>query len=247
MDLLSGFNTSKRATVVTRYIGEFELDAVTVEGHESNMRLTENPVESRANIADHAILEPKEITVTGVMVGYEPPQHFKNMLGNDLAFMDEYPIPIEIRASTRQAEAMYNQFIGDMQGIQEQMNRVLAPWYPEEAGMANDSSPSLGRVGKAHEDLLGIQKKGEPITVQTGIKQYENMMLISIGVTQQYDGSAEFSLTLREIFIVESQKAQGIHPDVKASSPTKKNMGKTQPKKKDTNDSLLQRGFGDKK
>lgn len=231
MDLLSGFNTSRRATVVTRSVGEFELDAVTVEGHESNMRLTENPVESGADIADHAILEPKEITVTGVMVGYEPPQHLKNMLGNDLAFMDEYPMPMEIRASTRQAEAMYNQIVGQAQDIKVQVGKVLAPWYPEAAGMANDSSPSLDRVGKAYEDLLSIQKKGEPITVQTGIKQYENMLIVSISTTQQYDGSAEFSLTLREIFIVESQKAQGIHPDVKASSPTKKNMGKTQPKK----------------
>lgn len=239
MDLLSGFNTSKRATVVTRSIGEFELDAVTVEGHESNMRLTENPVESGADIADHAILEPKEITVTGVMVGYEPPQHFKNLLGNDLAFMDEYPMPMEIRAHTRQAEAMYNQIVGQAQDIKGQVGKVLAPWYPEAAGMANDSSPSLDRVGKAYEDLLSIQKKGEPITVQTGIKQYENMLIISIGVTQQYDGSAEFSLTLREIFIVESQKAQGIHPDVKASSPTKKNMGKTQPKKVDEDISLI--------
>ena len=242
MDLLSGFNTSKRATVVTRSVGDFELDAVTVEGHESNLRLTENPVESGADIADHAILEPKEITITGIMVGYEPPQHFKNMLGNDLAFMDAYPIPMEIRAHTRQAEAMYNMVVGQAQDIKEQVGKTLAPWYPEAAGLANDSSPSLDRVGKAYEDLLGIQKKVEPITVQTGIKQYENMKIISIGVTQQYDGSAEFSLTLREIFIVESQKAQGIHPDVKASSPTKKNMGKTQPKKKETNKSMIKAG-----
>lgn len=246
MDLLSGFNTSRRATVVTRSIGEFELDAVTVEGHESNMRLTENPVESGADIADHAILEPKEITVTGVMVGYEPPQHFKNMLGNDLAFMDEYPMPMEIRAHTRQAEAMYNQIVGQAQDIKAQVGKVLAPWYPEAAGMANDSSPSLDRVGKAYEDLLSIQKKGEPITVQTGIKQYENMLIVSIGVTQQYDGSAEFSLTLREIFIVESQKAQGIHPDVKASSPTKKNMGKTQPKKVENGKTVLREMAGGK-
>ena len=239
MDLISGFNTSRRATVVTRSVGDFEMDAVTIEGHESNLRLTENPVESGADIADHAILEPKEITITGIMVGYEPPQHFKNMLGNDLAFLDEYPIPMEIRAHTRQAEAMYNQIVGQTQDIKAQVGRVLAPWYPEAAGMVNDSSPSLDRVGKAYEDLLSIQKKGEPITVQTGIKQYENMMIVSISATQQYDGSAEFSLALREIFIVESQKAQGIHPDVKVSSPTKKNMGKTQPKKSE-NRSMLE-------
>ncbi|MDF7679109.1 hypothetical protein PT300_00125 [Enterobacteriaceae bacterium ESL0689] len=56
------------------------------------------------------------------------------------------------------------------------------------------------------------------------------MMILSLSVTQMYDGSAEFTLTLREIFIVESQKARGIHPDVKSSSPAKKNLGKTQPK-----------------
>ncbi|MDF7679107.1 hypothetical protein PT300_00115 [Enterobacteriaceae bacterium ESL0689] len=93
MDILSGFNTSRRATVITRSIGDFILDCVTVEGHGSTLRLTENPVESGASIADHAVLEPKEITVSGVMVGYSPPQQFKNLTGYDTSFYEAYPPP----------------------------------------------------------------------------------------------------------------------------------------------------------
>ena len=242
MDILSGFNTSRRATVVTRSIGDFMLDCVTVEGHESTLRLTENPVESGASIADHAVLEPKEITLSGVMVGYSPPQQFRNLTGYDTSFYEAYPLPLEITAHTRQAEAMANQFLTMVDGAKEQAGRVFAPWYPEAAGLANDASATLDRVGKAYEDLLTLQKSGETITVQTGLRQYQNMMILSISVTQMYDGSAEFTLTLREIFIVESQKAQGIHPDVKSSSPTKKNLGKTQPK--ETSRSTIKSIFG---
>ncbi|MDE9519993.1 hypothetical protein KKJ17_20425, partial [Xenorhabdus bovienii] len=61
--------------------------------------------------------------------------------------------------------------------------------------------------------------------------------------------SAEFNLTLREIFIVETQTAKGLHPNIKKSSPKKKSMGKTQPKlvKNDGKKSLLDWLFGDGK
>ncbi|ETS31157.1 hypothetical protein BB987_06220 [Photorhabdus temperata] len=78
MDIISDFLTA-RASIITRSIGEFQLDAVTVESHSSMLRLTENPIESGAAIADYAILEPKEITVIGIMVGYG--KH-KNLWGN---------------------------------------------------------------------------------------------------------------------------------------------------------------------
>lgn len=244
MDLLSGFNTSRRATVVTRTVGEFELDVVTIESHESNLRLTENPIESGADIADHAILEPKEITITGVMVGYEPPKQFSETFGTDWGFMDDYPFPVEIKAYTAQTKARYDQLFGKIEDVKEQVGKVLAPWYPEAAGLLNDESPSLDRVGKAYEDLLSLQKKGEPITLRTGIKQYENMMIVSVSVTQLYDGSAEFSLTLKEVFIVESMMAQGISPAIKGGVRSKKNLGKTQPK--EVNNSALDNTFGGK-
>jgi hypothetical protein len=229
MDFLSGFNTSS-ASVITRSIGEFQFDCVTIENHTSNLRITENPVESGAAIADHAVLEPKEITLTGIMVGYQPPQHFKLLTGVDSSVIDKYPIPLEIRAMTKQAESMVNRYVSTYETAKEQAERAIAPWLPNYQGKANDSSQTLDRIGKAYNDLLNLQKKGETLTVQTGLKQYTNMMIVSISVTQMYDGSAEFSLTLREIFIVETQTAKGLHPNLKKPAPKKKNMGKTQPK-----------------
>ncbi len=60
---------AERASVVNRAVGTFHFDVVTSEGHDSTLRLTENPIESGAAVADHAVLEPKEITINGVMVG----------------------------------------------------------------------------------------------------------------------------------------------------------------------------------
>ncbi|MBD1228393.1 phage baseplate protein [Xenorhabdus griffiniae] len=242
MDLLSGFNTTT-ASVITRSIGEFQFDCVVIENHNSNLRITENPIESGAAIADHAILEPKEITLVGIMVGYQPPQHFRELIGLDLSTIDRFPVPIEIRAMTRQAESMVNRYISTAESMMEQADRAIAPWLPKYQGRANDNSQTLDRIGKTYNDLLNLQKKGETITVQTGLKQYKNMMLVSIGVTQMNDGSAEFSLTLREIFIVETQTAQGLHPNLKKIAKKKKNMGKTQPKKVDEK-SMLEWLFG---
>lgn len=44
-------------------IGGIELDAVISETHDNRVRLTKNPVELGADITDHAIVEPKKITI----------------------------------------------------------------------------------------------------------------------------------------------------------------------------------------
>lgn len=219
-----------RASVVSRAVGTFHFDAVTGEGHESSLRITENPIESGAAVADHAILEPKEITITGVLVGYEPPSFVSDFIGSPLAAVKDLPLSLDIKAVTAQAESMVNRYIGVAKGVIDNAPRVLAPFLPEYLKPDKDTAATLDRVGRGFEQLLALQKSGEPTDVHTGLRLYKNMMLKNISVTQMYDGSAEFSLTLREIFIVESQTAQGIHPDVKKSAPTTTQMGKTQPK-----------------
>lgn len=44
-------------------IGGTQLDAVIIEDHVNSVRLTKNPVELGADIVDHAIVEPKRITI----------------------------------------------------------------------------------------------------------------------------------------------------------------------------------------
>ena len=45
-------------------IGTVKINIFIDENHESNMIITEHPVESGANIQDHAIIKPKMLTVT---------------------------------------------------------------------------------------------------------------------------------------------------------------------------------------
>lgn len=220
---------AERASVVNRTVGTFHFDVVTSENHNSTLRLTENPIESGAAIADHAILEPKEITINGVMVGYEPPDFTNQLLGGRLAKMKLLPLPLNVRGVTAQAESMANRYFSLAKIAIEDTPRALAPFLPDYAKSAVDASTTLDRVGKAYEALLGLQKSGEATVVQTGMRLYKNMMLVNIGITQMYDGSAEFTLTLREIFIVASQTAQGLHADLKKTSQKKTQLGKTQP------------------
>lgn len=46
-----------------RYIGGVQLDAVISESHEATIRSTQNPVEFGANMTDHAIIEPRKLTI----------------------------------------------------------------------------------------------------------------------------------------------------------------------------------------
>ncbi|CAG9411396.1 TPA: phage baseplate protein [Providencia alcalifaciens] len=240
MDLTSGVFTG-RASVITRAIGDFELDCTVREEHTSSLRMTKNPIESGADIADHAILEPKVLTITGIVVGYEPPRHFKKLMGIDNRVLDEYPLPIEVSGGTHQALAMIEQYISSAVLMNDRVTKVLAPWYPKTNVGATDGSQTRDRVGRAYESLLSIQKSGETIDVQTGIRLYKNMMITNIGISQDKPGAVEITLTLEEIFIVESQTAQGLHPDLRGQ-PKKKNMGRTQPISQESHSSLLKDG-----
>ncbi|MCG5369555.1 hypothetical protein L7834_007655 [Providencia rettgeri] len=200
MDITSGMFTvfTGRVSVVTRSIGDFELDCTVREEHSSSLRLTKNPVESGADIADHAILEPKSLTITGIVVGYEPPQPIKHLTGLDTDLMNEYPLPLELSASLGQAQSMLGSYLSVGAAVQEKATKVLAPWYPDSVNTSTDASPTLDRVGRAYEGLLALQKKGEPITVQTGIRLYTNMIItnISRGYAPISSKSPKFALSL---------------------------------------------------
>lgn len=51
----------------TRKIGGVGVDAVIQENHKSQVRVTQHPVEIGANINDHAIIQPKEYEMQGVV------------------------------------------------------------------------------------------------------------------------------------------------------------------------------------
>lgn len=209
--------------------GSFNFDIVTVESHTSTLRVTENPVETGSNVSDHAVLEPKEITINGVMVGYNrPPKLSLNFFGFNLP---DFPLPLDVSPVSEKALEIANDFASSvMSGSAGQVINIAADFLPNFQTPLADLSGG-DRIKNAFDNLLALQRSGEPVTVTTHSKQYEDMMITSIVFDQDKEFSGEFSITFREIFIVESKIGSGLSvPGSNMPKQTSKgNAGNTQP------------------
>lgn len=238
------------AQISNRKIDSITFDVVTSEDHQSDLSITENPIESGAAIADHAVIQPKQVTINGVMV-----DHDHNTFGLDipylgnirggLDFLNHLPFPCAVVTKTTQTIAragrLMNQAAGMLQSGINAANkaRQIAPFLPD-FGLGEFFGDLGGdsRVQKCYADLLVCQKSGETIDIQTGIRLYQNMLIQSVAVNQSQDGSATFTITAREIFIVETQtissgksSAAGKNKSGRAAtqSAAKTQQGTTQP------------------
>lgn len=224
--------------------GSFDFDVVTIESHESTLRVTENPIETGSNISDHAVLEPKEIVINGVMVAYNrPPKLSSKTLGFDFP---EFPLPFDVLPVVDKALDVANDFASSLMsgGVGQTIN-IAAEFLPNFQTPLADFSGG-DRVRNAFDNLLSLQRSGDPVTLTTHSKQYENMMITSIVFDQDKEFSGEFSITLREIFIVESKIGAGlvVEGSNMPKQVSKGNAGTTQPKKTEPSQSLLSRGLG---
>ena len=238
------------AQVSNRSIGTITFDVVTTEDHQSDLSITENPIESGAAIADHAVIQPKQVTINGVMVDHDHSTFGLDLpfIGNirgGIDFLNNFPLPVKVITQTSQSIARAGRAISQVAGAYSQAKsilnqaRAIAPFLPDFGlGGLLDSSAGDSRVQKCYADLVACQKSGETIDIQTGIHLYKNMLIQSVAVNQSQDGSATFTITAREIFIVETKTAQSKSSAsgnsksgrAAAQSATKSQQGSTQPK-----------------
>ena len=238
------------AQVSNRKIGKITFDVVTTEDHQSDLSITENPIESGAAIADHAVIQPKQVTINGVMVDHDHSTFGLDLpfIGNirgGIDFLNNFPLPVKVITQTSQTIARAGRVISQVAGAYSQAKnllnqaRTIAPFLPDFGlGGLLDSSAGDSRVQKCYADLVACQKSGETIDIQTGINLYKNMLIQSVAVNQSQDGSATFTITAREIFIVETKTAQSKSSAsgksksgrAAAQSATKSQQGSTQPK-----------------
>ena len=238
------------AQVSNRKIGKITFDVVTTEDHQSDLSITENPIESGAAIADHAVIQPKQVTINGVMVDHDHSTFgldfpFVGNIRGGIDFLNNFPLPVKVITQTSQTIARAGRVISQVAGAYSQAKsllnqaRTIAPFLPDFGlGGLLDSSAGDGRVQKCYADLVACQKSGETIDIQTGINLYKNMLIQSVAVNQSQDGSATFTITVREIFIVETKTAQSKSSAsgksksgrAAAQSATKSQQGSTQPK-----------------
>ena len=225
--------------VTSRKIGTFRLDATEQENNKSTLRTTKNPIESGANVADHAVLEPKEITIKGKIVAYEPPSFTQS---DEIMQVVRFNLPYIKTAHrfTQKAYKLYNNVkhikneamrYARIFGVDKKI-REIAPFLTD--GKENkDNSTAKNRLQSLYEKLLEVQKSGEFLIVTTGVKTYRNMLITSIEVTTESDLYADVTLTLEEVFIVETKTAKGLNVGLNGSKSAV-NLGKTEPKQKKT-------------
>lgn len=208
--------------VLRTAIGTITLDVVQDESHTSDLEITENPVESGAEVADHAFLKPSEVVISGVVVSYEPPAE-SSLLARAVNirsvsdFLDVIGTPTSFESFTAdtlaRAQRELTSFVGTSANAVAALvtPRALAPWLPDfSSWIAGDESAGENRIGQIHDSLLALQKSGSPVEVQTMSKLYTDMLMKTITLQQSSIHAAVLTVTCRRIFIVETKKAAGL-------------------------------------
>ena len=228
------------AQLSNRSIGKITLDVVTVEDHQSDLSITENPIESGAAIADHAVIQPKRVTINGVVVDHDHSSFAGSIpfLGNirgAVDFLNNIPLPANVATKTAQTIAKAGRLISQGAAALGSVTgafggaRKLAPFLPDFSvpELLGGAIGGDSRVQKCYADLLASQKSGETIEIQTGIHLYKDMLIESISVSQSQDGSATFTITAREIFVVNTQSSSSSGSGNKSGSKGSSTAGKT--------------------
>jgi hypothetical protein len=221
--------------VISRVIGTVALDVTTDESHDSTMKITENPVESGAVIADHAVIEPRTVSIRGTMVDWSQqavnvPTSIQNAPRADVDFLDQMALPAGVSSFTSgtliQARRLgdpsaYSQTLVQISGAQ----RALAPWLPNFAPADSlDMSTGTKRVEQVFDALRSVQKSADPVEIITGSQSYENMLLTAVSMQQRWDGWAEIRIEAHEIFIVETRRVSGISVKSAATGKNKNQL-----------------------
>lgn len=206
-DVLMGDGTT---TLRFRNCGGIKMDAVTNEDHESSLEIADNELESGAKASDHAAVQPKVVTVTGVVVGYLE-ESIQEETINDVTglrtmdFLDDIQLPQVVSTvleGTRDYAVNKLASFIDWGGLDAAISRSLVPWLPD-FSIAEQLKPSDNmRIEETYRTFLDFQKNVTYCDVDTGIFKYTNMLLKTVRVKQEKDGSATFTLTFREVIEV---------------------------------------------
>lgn len=238
--MISSFIASQTQSVSasSRKVGEFVFDAVISESHTSTLKITENPIESGALVADHAVVQPKELTISGIIVEYVSPELPDYQLApgvrDTVDYLDNIIYSSSIVRKSREVLAKVNQVIDTFMPFVKLGARALAPWMlgaDDNTSLFVPTSLSNDRISELHGKLLDIQKSGEFLDVQTGTRLYKNMLIAEVSLFQEKDGSATVNLILKEVIVVETKQVSGVssgNDGSKAGAASKSGRAATQ-------------------
>lgn len=267
VDLINSY-TGRKTTVSGFSVGTFVFDCELEGGHESQLEVPENPLESGALVADHSYLLPKTYSVRGLMVSYKPQPVLQSTIASDLQLAKKLPVLFGVVAQAEQAIAKINRYVGKVsQAVQtaQKVAKRLGPILPDQlASFGDNTGTPLSRQSQAYNELLNIQRNRELLEVTSGLRTYPNMQLLRVQAVEGPDDAVQFVLEFKEITIVETRTVQGlvVNVPVQATATTKpdgskktgraaqqaakpKSKGTTQPVQQKPQNKSLARSIGD--
>jgi uncharacterized protein YcfJ len=182
------------------------IDAAENVRHPHDAQATDNPVEEGSDITDHVDVKPKMISFDGIV--------------------SEAPISVEKAIIGNVAGAIGGLVGGALGGIAG----TIATTGLSALGGALLDEP-VSRTQEAFDAMEEIQEKKIPVTIVTGLRVYNNMILTEFTPveTTAIGKSLSFTATFREIRIVQSEQITlpeaVLEPDVAASAMNKLNEG----------------------
>ncbi len=201
-------------------IGSIWIDVSVKEEHGVSAEVTEHPVETGSNVADHIRPNGRTITIHGLVTNHPielPGSHA------DGARIDPSPIAIEGEPSVGA--------LGIIPGVDQGVAILGALKIDVRSKRVFSATPlrftsDFDRVGTVHAALIDAVENRKLVTVVTALLSYDNVALTDLQVDKDGAGQKlEFQCTGRVIRIVSSQTVELPKPvDARAKKP--KSLGK---------------------
>lgn len=243
----------QKGTRVDRRVGNTRasiiLDATIKEDFSAPVEITTHPVERRSDISDHVIKRPQKLRIEGIIS--ETP----------------FDVNAQIAGVTTTVASTIGQNLGGALGsvaanIGANQARTLAGVLGSKSAVSVQSLNGQGepigpatqreipgnssRLRDAITEFKNIRDACQPVTIITGLQQYENYLLAGFDVTRGSDSGGSISVTLefQEMQIATSTTVKIEIPKKKSAIPTadqgKKNAT---PVKDQETSSFLLKGF----
>lgn len=195
-----------RGTPKTR-IDVLTLDAAMEISHEHSATVSKNPIEDGSDTSDNVRIENPTLTISGIIS----------------------EAPLNLQASA------FNIFTGAAAG--KAVQKLGSPYGAITGAalgslgglMTNRKEGDINFPRKAFEFLIELEKKRQPIVIETSLRTYSNMILTKLSVPQSAlrGKSLEFSATFEQISLVKTSTVLIPEKNVKKSgAASKQNLGK---------------------
>lgn len=233
-------------------IGGVAFDGIMRTDHSSHIRATQYPVQTGVTMTDHAIIEPAELTIDIMMTDTANNNLYGSVMNNLSSFLIQgaeniigktagMAVSIAVTADKIVSSGILGEFGENL----KKKNPGLFGWLKAEVDGPSDLfMVGEGRSVSAWKKLKQMQLDRQPLTVETRLQTYENMLIEDLSAPDDYQtlNCLKCSVHLRQILFANA--AEVAVSARKATTTQAAEGGQQAVKSLDNNRTALKAGTG---